>query len=169
MLKELHDELDRAVFAAYGWDDLAETLIGKPGATTPLPDKPAEQAEAEEALLMRLVALNQQRAAEEAKGHVRWLRPAYQARDAMQAGAALSAEAEIAAEPAAAKTKPTWPKVMLDQIEAPRALLIIGPQTTDGLASQFKRKPTKGVSQMLAALEGLGHVQSEGEQWRLVR
>ncbi|BBI72512.2 hypothetical protein HAALTHF_21870n [Vreelandella aquamarina] len=74
-----HDALDRAVFNAYGWDDLAKALVGLPGATTPLPDKPAAQAEAEEELLMRLVALNKQRTAEEAQGKVRWLRPDYQA------------------------------------------------------------------------------------------
>lgn len=78
LLRELHDELDRAVFAAYGWDDLAAQLVGKPGATTPLPDKPEAQAEAEEELLRRLVALNAERAAEEARGLVRWLRPEYQ-------------------------------------------------------------------------------------------
>jgi len=42
-----------------------------PIATTPLPDKPTEQAEAEEELLTRLVALNAERAAEEARGHAR--------------------------------------------------------------------------------------------------
>jgi hypothetical protein len=78
VLRELHDDLDRAVFAAYGWDDLAEKLVGKPGATTPWPEKPAEQAEAEEELLSRLVALNAERAAEEARGIVRWLRPDFQ-------------------------------------------------------------------------------------------
>ncbi|MFO0490161.1 MAG: class I SAM-dependent DNA methyltransferase [Curvibacter sp.] len=48
VLRELHDGLDRAVFGAYGWNDLAAELVGKPGATTPLPDKPAAQAAAEE-------------------------------------------------------------------------------------------------------------------------
>jgi hypothetical protein len=78
VLRELHDDLDRAVFAAYGWEDLGERLVGKPGATTPWPEKPAEQAEAEEELLARLVALNAERAAEEARGLVRWLRPEFQ-------------------------------------------------------------------------------------------
>jgi hypothetical protein len=36
ILRELDDDLDRAVFAAYGWNDLADKLIGQPGATTPL-------------------------------------------------------------------------------------------------------------------------------------
>jgi hypothetical protein len=78
VLGELHDNLDRAVFAAYGWEDLGERLVGKPGATTPWPEKPAEQAEAEEELLVRLVALNAERAAEESRGIVRWLRPEFQ-------------------------------------------------------------------------------------------
>ena len=79
VLGELHDDLDRAVFAAYGWDDLKEKLVGRPGATTPWPEKPEDQQEAEEQLLQRLVDLNHQRAAEEAQGKIRWLRPEYQA------------------------------------------------------------------------------------------
>ncbi|MBL0209849.1 MAG: class I SAM-dependent DNA methyltransferase [Holophagaceae bacterium] len=57
LLLALHQKLDAAVAEAYGWDaDLSE------------PD-----------ILERLVALNQARALEEAKGKVRWLRPDYQA------------------------------------------------------------------------------------------
>lgn len=52
----LHDQLDAAVAAAYGW--------------------PADLAPAE--IVARLVALNAERAAEEATGHIRWLRPDYQ-------------------------------------------------------------------------------------------
>lgn len=92
LLKELHDKLDRAVFEAYGWSDLIEKLVGSPGATTQLPDKPTDQIEAEEVLLMRLVALNKQRAAEEAKGKVYWLRPDYQAPDSTQVGVNLITE-----------------------------------------------------------------------------
>ena len=57
----------------------AEKLVGRPGATTPWPEKPEEQQEAEEELLQRFVDLNHQRAAEEAQGKIRWLRPEYQA------------------------------------------------------------------------------------------
>jgi hypothetical protein len=56
ILKELHERIDRLVFEAYGWP---ETL-------------------SEDEILSRLVALNRQRLAEEAKGIVRWLRPEYQ-------------------------------------------------------------------------------------------
>lgn len=171
VLRELHDELDRAVFEAYGWGDLADALVGKPGATTPLPDKPAEQAEAEEVLLTRLVELNAQRAAEEAQGHVRWLRPEYQAPDTAQLGADLaateSAEAVAtgASQPAAGKQ--AWPKSLRDQIEAVRGQLALAPQATDTLAAVYKRKPAKSVAQVLSALEGLGHIESRDGVWYL--
>ncbi|HBM84580.1 MAG TPA: SAM-dependent methyltransferase [Halieaceae bacterium] len=171
VLRELHDELDRAVFEAYGWSDLADALVGKPGATTPLPDKPAEQAEAEEALLTRLVELNAQRAAEEAQGHVRWLRPEYQAPDAAQLGADLAATespeavATAASQPAARKQ--AWPKSLRDQIEAVRGQLALAPQATDTLAAAYKRKPAKSVAQVLSALEGLGHIESRAGVWYL--
>jgi hypothetical protein len=70
VLKSLHDELDAAVLDAYGWSDLAPQLAAHADA--------AQKAVAEEAVLVRLVALNAERAAEEAKGHIRWLRPDYQ-------------------------------------------------------------------------------------------
>lgn len=78
ILKEIHDDIDKAVLEAYGCSDLAPALVGKPGATTPSPHKTAVQEEAEQELLLRLVALNQERAAEEQRGIVRWLRPDYQ-------------------------------------------------------------------------------------------
>jgi hypothetical protein len=56
ILKQLHDELDAAVAEAYGWPNHLSTDV----------------------ILTRLVALNAERAAEEAKGTVRWLRPEYQ-------------------------------------------------------------------------------------------
>ena len=52
----LHQQIDAAVAAAYGW--------------------PADLPPAE--IVARLVALNAERAAEEAAGTVRWLRPDYQ-------------------------------------------------------------------------------------------
>ena len=56
IIAKLHDDLDAAVAAAYGW---------------PVDLPPAE-------IVARLVALNAERAAEEAEGKVRWLRPDYQ-------------------------------------------------------------------------------------------
>ncbi|MDP2369595.1 hypothetical protein [Rhodoferax sp.] len=56
MLGDLHDELDAAVLAAYGWNDQPAT----------------------DELLSRLMALNTPRAAEKRAGRVRWLRPEFQ-------------------------------------------------------------------------------------------
>lgn len=56
ILKDLHDRIDAAVLQAYGW--------------------PENLTEAE--ILVRLVELNQQRAEEERRGLIRWLRPDYQ-------------------------------------------------------------------------------------------
>ena len=56
ILKELHDRLDALVFQAYGWpQDLSD-----------------------EEVIARLVTLDNERAEEEARGIVRWLRPDYQ-------------------------------------------------------------------------------------------
>jgi len=173
LLRELHDELDRAVFAAYGWDDLAEQLVGRPGATTPLPDKPEAQAEAEEELLSRLVALNIERTAEEARGHIRWLRPEYQNPSATvapeQSEAVLDDTTDFESIPAAAAAtgKLTWPKQMREQVAAVRHALSQSPLPADALAAQFKRSPKVAVQAVLDALEELGMVQQDADQYRL--
>jgi hypothetical protein len=56
VLRQLHDDLDAAVCEAYGWP---VTLT-------------------DQQILEKLVALNAERAAEEANGQIRWLRPEYQ-------------------------------------------------------------------------------------------
>ncbi len=56
ILRQLHDDIDAETARAYGW--------------------PADLADDE--ILRRLVALNAERAAEEARGLVRWLRPEFQ-------------------------------------------------------------------------------------------
>jgi len=56
ILKDLHDRIDDAVMQAYGW----------PGDLT------------DDDIIARLVELNHERAEEEKRGHVRWLRPDYQ-------------------------------------------------------------------------------------------
>jgi hypothetical protein len=56
VLREIHDELDAAVADAYGW--------------------PADLSD--EDILARLVALNHERAEEERRGIIRWLRPEFQ-------------------------------------------------------------------------------------------
>jgi SAM-dependent methyltransferase len=129
VLKDIHDEIDRAVFEAYGWEDLGARLVGRPGATMPSPHKSADQEAAEEELLTRLVALNVERQAEEARGQVRWLRPDYQipklghkvARpDEMRQG-----EAELIV--VAASDKPKWPKDAFEQVRLVKDVLSMAP------------------------------------------
>ncbi|WP_258052028.1 DNA methyltransferase [Mesorhizobium sp. INR15] len=43
-LKDIHDEIDRTVLAAYGWEDLTPSLLGRPGATVPSVHKSEETA-----------------------------------------------------------------------------------------------------------------------------
>ena len=98
VLRSLHDELDAAVLQAYGWAELQAALADhRPAAAE-------ARAAAVETLLERLVALNAKRAAEEAAGTVRWLRPEFQARSAgAQAGLDVAPEDDdTAAAPAAA-------------------------------------------------------------------
>jgi hypothetical protein len=171
ILGELHDDLDRAVFEAYGWSDLADKLVGRPGATTPLPDKPAEQAKAEEELLMRLVALNKRRAQEEAQGVVRWLRPDYQAPDTVQQEVDITLkEAEAKPEAAASKGKTAFPKAIPDQLRVLREALAERSHTTDSLAEMFKRKPRKSVEEGLQSLVAVGvaEFESESQTWHTV-
>lgn len=162
LLKELHDDLDHAVFEAYGWQDLADKLVGRPGATKPLLDKPDDQAEAEEELLIRLVALNKQRAAEEAQGKVRWLRPDYQAPDATQVDSELATDqVEAPKAVAVTKSKTAFPKSMPEQIRVLREALADRPHTTESMAELFKRKPRKSVEEGLQSLVAAGIAQYE--------
>lgn len=168
ILRELHDTLDKAVFAAYGWDDLANELVGLPGATTPLPNKSEAQAKSEGDLLLRLVELNAQRAAEEAKGHIRWLRPDFQ--NSAQTTAQQTQEevgfedTEVVA--AVAQAKLTWPKVMREQIAAVRGSLSAGSMSAQAIADCFKRSPIKSVQAVLDSLQDMGHVHEENGVYR---
>jgi hypothetical protein len=161
VLAQLHDELDAAVLVAYGWGDLIPALVGKPGGTTPLADKPAEQAAAEEELLSRLVARNAERAAEEARGLVRWLRPDFQ-----NPGGAEAEQIEAgtvaakAPEPSPVAKRP-WPKTLPEQFQAVRERLAAqpAPASAEQIARQFKRAQTKKVTELLKTLATLGQVQ----------
>lgn len=163
VLRELHDKLDEAVFEAYGWEDLGKVLVGRPGATTPLIDKPEDQAEAEEDLLQRLVALNHERAREEAEGRIRYLRPEYQAPESAPAATQVGLEGIKDDKPKseAKSTQPakklTWPKVLAEQITAVQKILEEDErQSAEAIASRFKRSPVQAVQSVLDALEALG-------------
>lgn len=169
VLRELHDQLDRAVFSAYGWEDLGDELVGLPGATTPLPTKSEAQARAEGELLTRLVDLNTQRAGEEASGQIRWLRPDFQNPSAGSAAQHTQDEVDLSVVETiatAAQGKVTWPKVMREQIAAVRGALSAAPLSAQDIAGRFKRSPVTAVQGVLDSLLDMGIVQEEGGLYR---
>ncbi len=152
ILRQLHNELDAAVAAAYGW--------------------PADLAEQE--ILQRLVDLNAERAAEEARGLVRWLRPEYQAPDELVGKqSALELVDADAPAPVVLAEKRKWPKDKPGQVTVLREVLGAagGPVGEADLAEAFKPKLSKqrlGVAVgLLEVLGGLGLVGVVGGGWVL--
>jgi hypothetical protein len=164
VLKQLHDDLDAAVFAAYGW--------------------PATLTDAE--ILERLVTLNAERAAGEARGVIHYLRPEYQARgQKTEVGGQRSGQNELTlaegegkgrrkkgaqpggnARPTAGKAE--WPKPLAERVRAVETALhnhgaIIGPAD---LATRFKGAKADDVAEILETLVTLGRARREGEAYR---
>ena len=146
-LKQIHDELDAAVFAAYGWEDL-QTESRK------------TKDEVDEIILKRLVALNAERAEEERNGLIRWLRPDYQAPHetyTQQTIAGVTDTETIVIEPAEQKV---WPKKPREQLTAIRDLLQVsmGEWTLDQVTAQFKgaQRHRQTIADHLESLEELG-------------
>ncbi|MEZ5606597.1 MAG: type IIL restriction-modification enzyme MmeI [Burkholderiaceae bacterium] len=152
VLRELHDELDAAVLAAYGLPPDADT----------------------EAVLAHLVQLNAQRAQEEAAGQVRWLRPAFQNPEKSLSKQELIAldpgapEADSSTEKSLSKqehsSQQAWPATLPEQVRAVAAVLAQSPAplTLDAIAARFKgRGPwKKSLPTLLATLEALGRAQA---------
>ena len=165
VLKEIHDDIDRAVFEAYGWAALIPALVGKPGATTPSPHKTPEQEESEEDLLSRLVALNRERVEEERRGSVRWLRPDYQipklGHKVKKPEAAEQIEADLAV-PETGDGKPAWPRDELGRIRIVRDMLgrATAPLAPESLSAAFRgrnsARRSKGVEKVLDILVATG-------------
>jgi hypothetical protein len=145
ILQELHDKLDAAVADAYGWPvDLSDNDI-----------------------LVRLVALNKERAREEASGNVRWLRPDYQiprfgspeqkAELDLVGGAVGVAQATPATGP-----KPNFPTDEMAQTAAVMAALAeqSAPIDAASLAARFRqgRRAATKITSVLGALQRMGFV-----------
>lgn len=140
LLRQFHDELDAAVFDAYGWPrDLSE-----------------------EQILERLVALNSERVAEEKDGLIRWLRPEFQnpkgAKQASQVEiAAVAKKNAKSAKTASSSEKLAWPKGLPERIAAVRDLLSRGKgMTEDEIASAFKGAKADAIGNILQSLNVLG-------------
>ena len=169
VLRTLHDELDIAVLEAYGWSDLGPV---------PWADEAARSAWTD-VLLERLVALNAKRAAEEAQGTVRWLRPDFQNPQKVVAPPTQEAiempeeEAVPEGAPAAATLKPSrqpWPAALPEQMRAVADVLAgtAGALAEADMAQRFTgRGPwKKRLPQILHTLEALGRARREGDRWR---
>jgi hypothetical protein len=168
VLKKIHDDLDAAVFDAYGW--------------------PATLTDDE--ILERLVALNHERAAEEKRGLIRWLRPEFQNKlqnkdgagtgDVQQEIDVVDDDDEASGEPAEKKprrgrgaakksagkapapanvAKHPWPKDLAEQTRAVRSALAAygGIVTAADLARHFKNAKAPRVEEILDTLVALGH------------
>lgn len=157
VLKQLHDDLDAAVFDAYGW----------PATLT------------DEEILERLVALNAERAAEEQQGLIRWLRPEFQNPSAGQKTQARMEFAEPeepddegedtpttdkkkkktgkSAHPTAVKKVP-WPKTLPEQIQGVRQHLqsATKPVSPPDLAQLYARANVERIQEVLDSLVIIG-------------
>ncbi len=158
VLKQIHDELDAAVFDAYGWPhDLTD-----------------------EEILERLVALNHERAEEEKNGLIQWLRPEFQnpasGKHAVQTELELEADDQDSddesetpktkggkskAKPKAkdkAPAKAAWPKKLREQITVVRQTLQDhkGPTSSEAIAKRFKSVKANDVEELLDTLASIG-------------
>lgn len=168
VLRQIHDDLDAAVLDAYGWTDLLPLLRVGHGNDAPPEGQTREDAKRafDEAILERLVALNAERAAEEARGLVRWLRPEFQNPQAAMAPtqgelpADDDARDDASAAEAAAVIKPQpWPKDAVAQVRAVADLLAASPValSLDEVGARFTargpwKKRLPALLDMLVAL-----------------
>lgn len=173
VLRQLHDEIDAAVLEAYGWSDLLPLLRVPHGNDPATPEMSRDEAKRafDEAILERLVALNAERAAEEARGLVRWLRPEFQNPSAAAAPDQAEIETdEPEAVAAAAIGKPLpWPKDAIQQVRAVADVLETSPiaLAADDIAARFKSKGPwkKRLPQLLEMLVTLGRAQESNGRY----
>ncbi len=161
ILRQIHDDLDAAVFDAYGW--------------------PASLSDEE--ILEHLVALNRERAEEEKRGLIRWLRPEFQ----NPAGARPETQATLAEAGLLAPTgkalpgkvaKTPWPKRLADRVTAVRDLLAEAGAATEttaaDLAKHLRGARPEALEPILESLVAVGLAQeiptpSGGRAWRALR
>jgi hypothetical protein len=137
VIRRLHDDLDHEVFGAYGW--------------------PADITDHD--ILTRLVALNRQRAEEEWRGEIRWLRPEFQA-----GIAATPLQRELVVAAATQVGRQSWPKELPEQFKAVRAALAAQavPARPEEVAAQFVRVRRDRVAEVLQTLVSLGQARQAG-------
>lgn len=158
VLKQIHDDLDAAVFDAYGW--------------------PATLSDDE--ILERLVALNHERAEEEKQGLIRWLRPEFQNPQGTKAATQVSLGLETAKPAKATKgkkaAKRAWPKGLPARVAAVRDLLAeLGEATAGDFPLHFKEVKAVQAEKLLESLAAVGVAvettagPKAARSWRLLR
>jgi hypothetical protein len=161
VLKQIHDDLDAAVFDAYGW----------PATLT------------DEEILERLVALNHERAEEEKQGLIRWLRPEFQNPQGtkaatqvslVEAGLDTGKQAKVTKGKKAAKR--AWPKGLPARVAAVRDLLgELGEATAEDFPQRFKEVKAAQAEKLLESLAAVGVAvetttgPKAARSWRLLR
>jgi hypothetical protein len=149
VLKDLHDALDRLVADAYGWP------------------WPLEREE----ILERLVALHDERVAEEARGIVRWLRPEYQVPKFGGAVVAAAGAPDAELPPGAAAGERAgegadaahWPERALEQLVALQSLLEREALSAEEAAARFRGATPEQVRRQLELLVGTGEARRDAE------
>ncbi|WP_339374598.1 hypothetical protein [Synechococcus sp. BDU 130192] len=189
-LKQIHDDLDQAVFRAYGWEDLIPLWQKVYGDFVSLPKGGAEgggmgdlegcqtetnntktKEQLEQTILQRLVDLNAERAEEERNGFVRWLRPEYQAPDQVvtqKVIEGIGVEEETKEAVIAPPEQQKFPTKLKDQLAAIRDLLRTqgGEWTITQNCRPFqrhKRKKLETIQNCLEILEDLSVILSHTE------
>lgn len=139
VLREIHDELDRLVAAAYGW--------------------PADISDDD--ILVRLVHLNAVRVREETAGKILWVRPEFQAASQGSEQQSLDVLTPVTGKKSAAgiAAKLEWPADLPAQVCAVRAALVSAgaPLTAETMARRFTRVRSTKVTPILDTLVAMGH------------
>lgn len=177
LLKQLHDELDLAVIEAYGWSDLAplmQVVNGNAfaGSNGTPPTRDEIKRVLDEALLDRLVNLNAERAAEEAEGTIRWLRPEFQkalagevAQPTPKQGSLVEAVEDVPA--TVHTTRMKWPKDLPDQLRGVAEVIARSrkPIDEDTIAARFTGRGQwkKRLPLLIETLVTLGRARKAGD------
>lgn len=139
VLRDSHDQLDALVAEAYDWPSKSST----------------------EETLERLVALHDERVADESCGRIRWLRPDFQIPRFTSGSAApeeLALTTPTAAPAAARDERRPWPATAVDQLSAVGAAVALAPRTVEEVAATFAGARKDLVSRHLETLAMMGEV-----------
>ena len=145
VLKDIQDDIDRAVAEAYGW--------------------PADFAA--EDILFRIVELNAARAAEERAGQIGWLRPEFQTTGAIQPGLGVELE-EAEVQPARVARRP-WPDTLPQRVRAVHEFLLTAPAPArpEAISRTFLRARSTDVTAILDTLVALGQATQENSGYHV--